>query len=122
MWQRFWRLREAGVVEVFFDALASLSDTAHLIQMFDPTVVRAHASAAGAKGGSRGRRSAARGVVPPSSGHDAARTFVVASEELVFTPGLNLVAKWHPRVDRPPATMCCPSPGSSGPLCLSSTA
>ena len=40
--------------------LAGLSDTARLVQMFDSTVVRAHVSAAGAKGGSRDRRLAAR--------------------------------------------------------------
>jgi transposase len=62
VWKRFWRLREAGVFEAFFETLASLSDTAHLIQMFDSTVVRAHVSAAGAKGGSRPRRSAVPGV------------------------------------------------------------
>ena len=60
VWKRFWRLREAGVFEAFFETLANLSDTAHLIQMFDSTVVRAHVSAAGAKGGSRARRLAAR--------------------------------------------------------------
>ena len=62
MWKRFWRLSQAGVFEAFFEALAALSQTAPLIQMFDSTVVRAHVSAAGAKGGSRIRRSAARGV------------------------------------------------------------
>src|SRR4051794_25856340 len=36
--------------EAFFDALTAMSQTAHLVQMFDFTVVRAHASAAGAKG------------------------------------------------------------------------
>jgi hypothetical protein len=41
------------VFEAFFDALASMSSSAHLIQMFDSTVVRAHVSAAGAKGRSR---------------------------------------------------------------------
>ncbi len=51
VWKRFWRLSQAGVFEAFFDALASLSRTAHLVQMFDSTVVRAHVSAAGAKGG-----------------------------------------------------------------------
>jgi hypothetical protein len=30
---------------------AAMSETAHLVQMFDSTVVRAHVSAAGAKGG-----------------------------------------------------------------------
>jgi hypothetical protein len=36
------------VFEAFFEALAGLSQTAHLVQMFDSTVVRAHVSAAGA--------------------------------------------------------------------------
>ena len=44
VWKRFWRL----------------SQTAHLVQMFDSTVVRAHVSAAGAKGGKKIRRSAGR--------------------------------------------------------------
>ncbi len=60
VWKRFWRLSRAGVFEAFFQALAGLSPTAHLVQMFDSTVVRAHVSAAGAKGGSTARRSAAR--------------------------------------------------------------
>jgi len=60
VWKRFDRLSKAGVFEAFFDMLAEMSATAHLIQMFDSTIVRAHVSAAGAKGGSRVRRSAAR--------------------------------------------------------------
>ena len=60
VWKRFWRLSRAGVFEAFFEALAGLSRTAHLVQMFDSTVVRAHVSAAGAKGGRTARRSAAR--------------------------------------------------------------
>src|ERR671932_1924960 len=60
IWKRFWRLSQAGVFEAFFDALAAMSQTAHLAQMFDSTIVRAHVSAAGAKGGSRIRRWAAR--------------------------------------------------------------
>jgi len=59
-WKRLWRLSQAGVFEAFFDALAAMSQTAHLVQMFDSTVVRAHVSAAGAKGGSTVRRWAAR--------------------------------------------------------------
>jgi transposase len=59
VWKRFWRLREAGVFEAFFETLADLSETAHLVQMFDSTVVRAHVSAAGAKGGPDVRPSAA---------------------------------------------------------------
>src|SRR5687767_8842187 len=60
VWKRFWRLSRAGVFEAFFAALAGMSRTAHLVQMFDSTVVRAHVSAAGAKGGRTARRSAAR--------------------------------------------------------------
>jgi transposase len=60
VWKRFWRLSRAGVFEAFFEALAGLSETAHLVQMFDSTIVRAHVSAAGAKGGRTGRPWAAR--------------------------------------------------------------
>ncbi len=60
VWKRFWRLSRSGVFEAFFQLLAETSQTAHLIQMFDSTVVRAHVSAAGAKGGSMVRRSDAR--------------------------------------------------------------
>ena len=55
VWKRFDRLSKAGVFEAFFDTLASMSSTAHLIQMFDSTVVRAHVSAAGAKRGQEGQ-------------------------------------------------------------------
>ena len=60
VWKRFWRLSQAGVFEAFFDALAATSRTAHLVQMLDSTIVRAHVSAAGAKGGNTIRRWAAR--------------------------------------------------------------
>jgi len=60
VWKRFWRLSRSGTFEAFFDALAAMSETAHLVQMFDSTVVRAHVSAAGAKGGKTIRHSAAR--------------------------------------------------------------
>ena len=60
VWRRFDRLSRAGVFEGFFAMLAGLSGTAHLVQMFDSTVIRAHVSAAGAKGGKTDRRSAAR--------------------------------------------------------------
>lgn len=60
VWKRFHRLSKAGVFEVFFDHLASLSSSAHLVQMFDSTIVRAHVSAAGAKGGKTVRRWGAR--------------------------------------------------------------
>jgi transposase len=68
VWKRFWRLSQAGVFEAFFDALAGMSRTAHLVQMFDSTVVRAHVSAAGAKGGKPVRLWAARaGAFRPRS-------------------------------------------------------
>ena len=55
VWKRFDRLSRAGVFEDFFAMLAGLSDTAHLVQMFDSTIIRAHISAAGAKGDSRAK-------------------------------------------------------------------
>jgi transposase len=60
VWKRFWRLSQSGTFEAFFDALAALSSTAHLVQMFDSTIVRGHVSAAGAKGGKTVKRSGAR--------------------------------------------------------------
>lgn len=60
VWKRFERLSKAGVFEDFFAMLAALSGSAHLVQMFDSTITRAHVSAAGAKGGSKARRSGAR--------------------------------------------------------------
>jgi transposase len=65
VWKRFWRLSHSGVFELFFETLASLSETAHLVQMFDSTVVRAHVSAAGAKGGSRMSPSVGRAAAFP---------------------------------------------------------
>jgi transposase len=69
VWKRFWRLSRTGVFEAFFQALAGLSSPAHLVQMLDSTVARARVSAAGAKGGSRAKRSAARvaGSAPRST-------------------------------------------------------
>ena len=68
LWKRFWRLSQAGVFEAMFEALAASSQTAHLVQMFDSTVVRAHVSAAGAKGGRTARRWGAHaGVSRPRS-------------------------------------------------------
>src|SRR5882757_10122003 len=55
VWKRFWRLSRSGVFEAFFQLLAETSKTAHIVQMFDSTVVRAHVSAAGAKGGQQGQ-------------------------------------------------------------------
>jgi transposase len=62
IWKRFWRLSRSGVFEVFFQLLAEQSSTAHLVQFFDSTVVRAHVSAAGAKGGS---------IIRPLASHGA---------------------------------------------------
>ncbi|MDH4992386.1 transposase [Aquamicrobium lusatiense] len=59
VWKRFSRLSKAGVFEIFFEHLASLSTSADLVQMFDSTVVRAHVSPAGAKGGNMAAREAA---------------------------------------------------------------
>ena len=50
VWKRFWRLSRTGTFEAFFEALAATSKSAYLVQMFDSTIVRAHVSAAGAKG------------------------------------------------------------------------
>jgi transposase len=61
-WKRFSRLSEAGPFEALFQALAACSETAGLIQMFDSATARAHASAAGAKGGSTIRRLGTRAV------------------------------------------------------------
>ena len=46
VWKRFWRLSRSGTFEAFFDALAAMSETAHLVQMFDSTVVRVSMSRA----------------------------------------------------------------------------
>lgn len=58
VWKRFDRLSKAGVFQTFFDRLAALSSSAHLVQMFDPSVMRTHVSAADAKEGRKTRRSA----------------------------------------------------------------
>ncbi len=68
VWKRFSRLSRAGVFEAFFVLLADCSRTAGVVQMFDSTVVRAHVSAAGAKGGPRRTGSGAQGAdTPPKS-------------------------------------------------------
>ena len=59
IWKRFSRLSRSGTFEAFFQALVACSQSAALIQMFDSTTVRAHISAAGAKGGRKIRRLAA---------------------------------------------------------------
>ena len=59
-WKRFDQLGNAGVFEIYFSILAGLDEGAHLIAMFDSTVIRAHVSAAGAKGGRKVKRSGVR--------------------------------------------------------------
>lgn len=54
VWKRFDRLSKEGVFEAIFNTMAAMSTSAHLIQMFDSTIVRAHISAAGAKKGHQG--------------------------------------------------------------------
>ena len=44
IWKRFWRLSRSGVFEAFLQLLAETSKTAHVVQFFDSTVVRAHVS------------------------------------------------------------------------------
>ena len=63
IWKRFWRLSQSGTFEAFFQSLAECSQTAGIVQMFDSTSIRAHISAAGAKGGSKTRRLAAPAAV-----------------------------------------------------------
>src|SRR4051794_35472323 len=58
--ERVPRLSQRGGFEALLALLAETSGTAHLVQMVDSTIVRAHVSAAGAKGGRRARHSAAR--------------------------------------------------------------
>jgi transposase len=68
IWKRFWRLSQSGVFEAMLAILADMSGTAHLVQLVDSTVVRAHVSAAGAKGGRKTRPSGARAAgSPPKS-------------------------------------------------------
>jgi transposase len=63
IWKRFWRLSRSGVFEVFLQLLAETSKTAHVVQLFDSTVVRAHVSAAGAKGAGKSSAGAFAGWV-----------------------------------------------------------
>src|ERR1700716_4415756 len=66
VWKRFWRLSQRGVFEAMLAILAGMSGTAHLVQMVDSTIVRAHVSAAGAKGGGTGGGSGARAAAFPA--------------------------------------------------------
>jgi len=62
LFNRFNRWSEKGIWQALLAALAACDDPPE-VAMVDSTAVRAHRSAAGAKGGSTGRRSAARGAV-----------------------------------------------------------
>src|SRR5271167_286164 len=64
VWKRFDRLSKAGVFEAFFDTLASMSSTAHLLQMFESTIASARAPARLAPR-CTGRRSGARVAASP---------------------------------------------------------
>jgi transposase len=66
LFNRFNRWSERGLWQQLFAALAACDDPP-VVAMVDSTAVRAHRAAAGAKGGSRTRRSAARGTAPPPS-------------------------------------------------------
>ena len=48
-WKRFSRLSCASVFVAFFETLMGMSRTAHLVQVFGSTAVRAHVSATGAR-------------------------------------------------------------------------
>ena len=63
VWKRFDRLGKAGVFEDYFAMLAGLSETAHLVRMFDSSVIRAHVSAARAKGAGKTGARASTGRV-----------------------------------------------------------
>jgi transposase len=67
LFNRFNRWSERGLWQQIFAALAACDDPP-AVAMVDSTSVRAHRAAAGAKGGSIARRSAARAAAPrPSS-------------------------------------------------------
>src|ERR1700719_1613232 len=65
VWKRFWRLSRRGVFEAMLALLAGMRGTGHLVQMVDSTIVRAHVSAAGAKGGRKGKLSVAHAAASP---------------------------------------------------------
>jgi hypothetical protein len=69
--RRFNRLSKSRVFETMFDTLASMRASAHLVQMFDSTIVRAHVSATGEKGGSQS--SLPRPYTSPGAGSNWAK-------------------------------------------------
>jgi transposase len=84
IWKRFGRFSQAGVFEAFFAALAAPSPTAHLVQRLAATVVRAHVSAAGAKGGNPVRLWAARAEA--SQPRSTSRVISMASHSPSISP------------------------------------
>ena len=44
VWKRFWRLSRSGTFEAFFDALAAMSETAHLVQCPSSEILRQEAA------------------------------------------------------------------------------
>ena len=74
LFNRFNRWSEKGIWQALLAALAACDDPPE-VAMVDSTAVRAHRSAAGAKGGSTGRQSAARAAVrrPKSTRSPTAR-------------------------------------------------
>jgi hypothetical protein len=81
-------------VRNFFRSAPSLSERAHLVQMFDSTVIRAHVPAAGAKGGRMAKHSGAPGEASqPRSTLATSRALcqltLVSVEELDLSIGLH---------------------------------
>lgn len=66
LFNRFNRWSERGLWQQIFAALTACEEPP-AVAMVDSTAVRAHRAAAGAKGGSRTRRSGAREAAPPPS-------------------------------------------------------
>lgn len=54
VWKRFDRLNKAGVFETFFDRLAALPSTAHLVPMFDGKAVHTQVAPGAEKCGDAG--------------------------------------------------------------------
>jgi len=96
VWKRFDRLSKAGVFEIFFDHLASLSASAHLVQMFDSTIVRAHVSAA-ALGRSRGGFSTKIHLKTDFDGHPIA--FDLTGGEKADAPHFPVLLGLGPDID-----------------------
>lgn len=70
--KQFRRWCLSGVWDVLLQALADGGGDTDALQMIDSTTVRAHRCAAGEKGGSTIRRSAARGAGSPAKSTSAA--------------------------------------------------